>query len=98
MNKKTHPEYCYVLLKTEGGSVGVVKWGENGYYRTDLPAGYTEEDVILMNESLGVSDAEAQAMVACSMNEKLKEDDLAWEKKYSEILSLLKATAPCVPA
>ena len=63
------PEQCYVYLPTTN-EIGIVKKGENGYYRTDLSNGTPKENKELaefMNGKLGVSKAQVEAMKAGSM-------------------------------
>ena len=81
-----HPELCYVHIATDN-SVGIVKWGERGYYKTDFPVGkYTSEIVSEMNEGSGFTDKEIKAMQICSMVNTLPETDEAWQKHYAKIL------------
>ena len=63
------PEQCYNLLPSTGGII-LVKKGETGFFKTDLPDMGREENrafVLETNEKLGVSRAQAEAMLAGSM-------------------------------
>ncbi len=62
------PESCYIYLPTTQ-KIGIVKKGENGYYRTDIPctAENGNEIVEQANERLGISKAQAAAMESGSM-------------------------------
>jgi len=65
------PESCYVPLDVEL-EVGIVKWGETGYYRTDWGQvadniDNLHEFVNMKNEQLGVTKAQWNAMHFCSM-------------------------------
>ena len=63
------PEQCYVFVQTEN-CVGIVKKGESGFYRTDIQGGKPSETNALvneMNEQLGLSKGQAEAMKAGSM-------------------------------
>ena len=83
-----HPEVCYVFIPTEN-SVGIVKWGERGYYPTDYPHNYTAEIVAEMNEGLGFSAEEIRAMQICSMAN-IPETEEAWEKHYAMVKEALE--------
>lgn len=63
------PEQCYGTLPDTGELI-IIKKGETGYYRTDVTAGGKEENRILADEynsKLGVTKAQATAMLAGSM-------------------------------
>lgn len=63
------PEQCYNLLPSTGGII-LVKKGETGFFKTDIPDMGREENrafVLETNEKLGVSRAQAEAMLAGSM-------------------------------
>ena len=63
------PEQCYGILPNTGELI-IVKKGEYGYYRTDISMGSKEENLALAEEyngKLGVSKAQASAMLAGSM-------------------------------
>jgi len=62
------PQQCYAMLHT--GELIIVKYGEKGYYKTDIPVTDKESMRSLcdeMNGKLGVSKAQAAAMLAGSM-------------------------------
>lgn len=80
-----HPDLCYVYLHTTD-TVGVVKWGESGYYQTDYH-GYKESMVEDLNRKLGLNPVEVRAMVFCSMRKMQKED---WPSAYQDILKCLQ--------
>lgn len=63
------PEQCYGTL-TDTGAVVILKRGETGYYKTDIPFTSREEAQALANEyneKLGVTKAQAEAMKSGSM-------------------------------
>ena len=63
------PEQCYVFVQTEN-CVGIVKKGESGFYHTDIQGGKPSETNALvneMNQKLGLSKGQAEAMKAGSM-------------------------------
>lgn len=63
------PEQCYIYLPTTK-EIGIVKKGENGYYRTDLVNGESvamRDLVDSMNKKLGVTKAQAEALKSGSM-------------------------------
>lgn len=63
------PEQCYGVLPDIGELI-IIKKGESGYYRTDVSMGCKEENRALADEyngKLGVSKAQAAAMMAGSM-------------------------------
>ena len=63
------PERCYSTL-LDTGKVVILKRGETGYYRTDIPFTSREEAKALVDEynrRLGVTKAQAAAMSAGSM-------------------------------
>ena len=58
------PELCFSILKTTGQLI-CIKRGESGYYLSDWDTGDKERNVELadeMNENLGVSPVQRQAM------------------------------------
>lgn len=63
------PERCYVFVPSSN-EIGVVRKGESGYYKTDIPV-YDSKDAKALvneqNEKLGVTKAQAEAMKAGSM-------------------------------
>lgn len=88
MKKYNHPETCYVLLPTVNNTIGIVKWGENGYYKTNYPSGYTKEIVDELNDRLGCSRTEIKAMQICSMAN-LPETEDAWEKHFKMVCGMI---------
>lgn len=63
------PEQCYSAL-LDTGAVVILKRGETGYYKTDIPFQDKEEAKQLVteyNEKLGVTKAQSEAMKAGSM-------------------------------
>ncbi len=63
------PEKCYSTL-IDTGAVVILKRGETGFYKTDIPFSGKEEAQALVdkyNEKLGVTKAQAEAMKAGSM-------------------------------
>ena len=70
-------ELCYVYLETDS-TIGVVKFGESGYYKTNYGADKCNEELVdKLNEQLGVSKAEAEAMKILSMNEGITAESFA---------------------
>lgn len=65
------PEMCYIYLEVDS-TIGIVKFGERGYYKTDYSANLGNKDLVeRLNAQLGVSKAEAEAMMILSMNENI---------------------------
>lgn len=62
------PELCYAAIAGED-VLCVIRRGEAGYFRTNFPVGKAEpkEFAATMNERLGVTKAQASAMVHGSM-------------------------------
>ena len=63
------PEQCYVYIQSSN-EIGIVRKGENGYYKTDIEGGKPSERKALVDEynrNAGVSKAQAEAMKAGSM-------------------------------
>lgn len=89
---REHPELCYIFLKTTG-EVGIVKWGESGYYRTEYQ-GFTENMVQELNQNGGISPVQANAMMSCSMNKNLKSDE-DWKKAYDIFLYISEKGRKC---
>ncbi len=73
------PDTCFTYLPTEH-TIGIVRKGEEGWYRTDIPCLETEagnkELVENLNSELHVSKAQAAAMVAGSM--------FGWDSKAAD--------------
>ena len=66
---ETLPVQCYGVLPSTG-SVIIIKQGETGYYKTDLDMGDKAQNAALVdeyNQKLGVSKAQAQAMLSGSI-------------------------------
>lgn len=82
-----YPEMCYVYVEV-GAEIGVVKFGEKGYYQTEysLHDSTNEELVKRLNSQLGVSESEAEAMKILSMNDSIDGNIEEWQKKFSEIV------------
>lgn len=87
MKTYRHPETCFVLLPTNN-TVGIVKWGESGYYKTNYPEGYTEEIVDELNDKFGYSRTEIKAMQICSMAN-IPETEDAWEKHFQMVCEIM---------
>lgn len=64
------PELCYVAVP-ERTEVGIVKWGERGYFKTSYGPFQSSKDAQTftneMNARLGISPAVAEAMLAGSL-------------------------------
>ena len=63
------PERCYVYVQTKN-EIGLIQKGESGYYKTDMwiiDANDGKQIVKDLNEKLGVTKAQAEAMKAGSM-------------------------------
>ena len=88
MNKQyNHPDTCWVWLV--GNDIGVVKWGESGYYRTDYPSGkYTEELVAELNDKSGYTRTEIEAMQMCSMAY-IPQTEEAWNKHFQTCCDII---------
>ena len=66
---KNLPEFCYANLPSDNSCI-LIKRGENGYYPVKFDAdmyGASEAEVDAMNQSLEVTKAQKQAMIAGSM-------------------------------
>ena len=87
MKNYRHPETCFVLLPTNN-TVGIVKWGESGYYKTNYPEEYTEEIVDELNDKFGYSRTEIKAMQICSMAN-IPETEDAWEKHFQIVCKIM---------
>lgn len=85
-----YPEMCYVYVEV-GMEVGIVKWGESGYYRTEYAHNSSNEELVKeLNSKLEVSENEAEAMKILSMNQSIDGNTTEWEKKYIDILEHMK--------
>lgn len=85
-----YPEMCYIYVESSMG-IGIVKWGEAGYYVTNYD-GKTQENIKLvdkLNTQLGVSENEAEAMKILSMNSSIDKNIEEWQKKFDEIVKRL---------
>ena len=85
-----YPEMCYVYVEV-GMEIGVVKFGEKGYYQTEFDSmnSANEQYVKKLNSQLGVSDNEAEAMKILSMNDSIDGNINEWQKKFDEIVKRL---------
>ena len=66
--KKILPEFCYANLPSDNSCI-LIKRGEKGYYPVKLDDdmyGASEAEVDAMNQSLEVTKAQKQAMIAGS--------------------------------
>ena len=81
-----YPEMCYVYVEV-GMEIGVVKFGESGYYRTNYEHRTENEELVKeLNAKLGVTDAQAEAMKILSMNDSVQGNEAEWKKKFDEIV------------
>ena len=82
-----YPELCYIYVEV-GAEIGIVKFGEKGYYQTEytLHDSTNEELVKKLNEQLGVSESESEAMKILSMNDSIDGNIGEWQKKFDEIV------------
>lgn len=67
--RRSLPERCYVFIQTSP-NIGIVVKGESGYYRTEITAPTRDERRAMvdeLNEKLGVTKAQAEAMKSGSM-------------------------------
>lgn len=63
------PERCFVYVQSTN-EIGIIKKGESGYYRTDITVNNSKDGNEMtneLNEKLGVTKAQAEAMKAGSM-------------------------------
>ena len=82
-----YPELCYVYVEV-GMEIGLVKWGESGYYRTEYAHKMENEEFVKeFNSKLGVSNNEAEAMKILSMNTSINGNDTEWKAKFEEIVT-----------
>lgn len=82
-----YPEMCYIYVERSMG-IGIVKWGEAGYYITNYD-GKTQENIKLvdkLNTQLEVSENEAEAMKILSMNSSIDKNIEEWQKKFDDII------------
>ena len=82
-----YPEMCYVYVDV-GAEIGIVKFGEKGYYRTEYETGRLENEQLVkeLNSRLEVSDSQAEAMKILSMNDSIDGNTEEWQKKFDEIV------------
>lgn len=69
ISQRSLPERCYGIL-AETGEIIILKKGESGYYKTNIDMGDKAQNAAFVeeyNQKLGVSKAQAQAMLAGSM-------------------------------
>lgn len=64
-HQKKLPDLCYMKLEENDDCV-VIKKGIGGYHSTDIGK-VTDEQVSKMNADLGITGAQKEAMVICSM-------------------------------
>ena len=84
-----YPEMCYVFVEVKM-EIGVVKWGESGYYETSYEHNTDNETLVKeLNSKLGVTEAQAEAMKILSMNQSIQGNDAEWQKKFDEIVERL---------
>lgn len=86
-----YPEMCYIYVESNM-EVGIVKWGESGYYMTNYE-GKTQQNIQLVNKlnsQLGVSENEAEAMKILSMNKSIEGNIDEWQKKFAEIIEKME--------
>ena len=88
-----YPEMCYVYVEV-GMEIGLVKWGESGYYKTEYAHKMENEELVKeLNSRLGVSNNEAEAMKILSMNKGIENNDGGWKKKFEEIVNHMNERA-----
>ena len=81
-----YPEMCYVYVEV-GAEIGVVKFGEKGYYQTEYDSSQSNEQYVKkLNSQLGVSENEASAMKILSMNESIDGNIEEWKRMFGEIV------------
>lgn len=86
------PLMCYVYVEASN-EIGVVKWGERGYYKTDFEStantveGNKELVEILNSKHFELSEFEVEAMKILSMSADEKTD---WESRYTDLVKTLK--------
>ena len=88
--ERNYPEMCYVYIEV-GCEIGVVKFGEKGYYQTEYGSSQAHEQYVKnLNTQLGVSEHEAEAMKILSMNNSIDGNMTEWQKKFDEIVNKLE--------
>lgn len=82
------PEMCYIYLEVDS-AIGIVKFGESGYYKTDYSANRGNEDLVAhLNKGLGVSKAEAEAMKILSMNDGITAE--SFNERFGGLVTTLR--------
>ena len=80
-------DMCYVYIEV-GSEIGIVKFGESGYYQTDFGSSAAHKDYVnKLNEKLGVSNKEAFAMKTLSMNKSIDGNTAEWKRLYSDLVN-----------
>lgn len=81
-----YPEMCYVYVEV-GAEIGVVKFGEKGYYQTEYDSSQSNEQYVKkLNSQLGVTENEASAMKILSMNDSIDGNIEEWKRMFGEII------------
>lgn len=82
-----YPDMCYVFVEV-GAEIGIVKWGEKGYYRTEYASGKLENEELVnqLNSKLGVEENQAKAMKILSMNDSIDGNEIEWKAKFDDII------------
>ena len=81
-----YPDMCYVYIEV-GCEIGIVKFGESGYYQTDFGSSAAHKDYVnKLNEKLGVSEKEAFAMKTLSMNKSINGNVTEWKRLFEDII------------
>ena len=90
--ERNYPEMCYIYVDSNM-QIGIVKWGEYGYYETTYDGKKPENEQLVkkLNSQLGVSYGEAEAMKILSMNKIIEGNNAEWQKKFDEIVNKLEA-------
>lgn len=83
-----HPDISYVFINVTN-ELGVVKWGESGYYPTNYGNHFNQKLVDNLNKKLGLSEEESTAMRYCSMAS-IPETNEAWEKHYKKCIGIAR--------
>ena len=81
-----YPEMCYVYIEV-GSEIGIIKFGESGYYQTDFGSSAAHKDYVkTLNEKLGVSEKEVFAMKTLSMNKSIDGNVAEWKRLFTSII------------
>lgn len=74
LNDKGLPELCYIKVRGSdpGKRIGIIKYGETGYYLTDFDSQIMSDEIVEscvaeFNKRLGVTPAQRDAMEVGSM-------------------------------